>query len=168
MDIIELGNSSIILMLDRQEKYKYSIDSSTDDPSLRNGFVRLVSDMGLNKYYLSGALVQIFDSINGGCEMFITKLSENEDQKKEKTYIYMFSSVNDLISASKMITVSGGTDGKISLDKKQRKYYLETDREYKNICEFNGKTCKNEIQGYISEHCTHLSKTNLSSLAALD
>lgn len=172
MEVIEIGKSQIIFVLSRDDMMKYSICTEEDTPLLRDGFCRMVNDLGMGNRFLKGVLVQIFDSKNGGCEMFVTKLADSiigadSSSPDEKKYIYIFLTLNDLLSACKMLFESCGRGGYAFADKDKHRYFLLLDREFSYLTEFCGKYCRDSTREYLEEHCTLICDRAVETLSAL-
>jgi len=172
MEIIEIGATQLIFVLDRNEKAKYSIDTAENSPLIRDGFRRLVSDLGVRSDFLTGVLVQIFDSKSGGCEMFVTKIPDsigllsNIDDMPKK-YIYLFPTLDDLIFACNMLFSKGFSKGSAFADRKSKRYYLVLEKDIKYLGEFKASICKDTVLEYLYEYCSSISENAIETLSAL-
>ncbi len=172
MDVIEIGPTQLVFVLDKGDMTKYSICANESSPFLREGFRRLVSDLGLNRNFSGGVLVQIFESKSGGCEMFVTKLPDsigilNGTNETDRAYIYIFQSLTDLLSGCYMLACNGITGGYAYAEAKAKNYYLILDNECKYLGEFGATRCKNSAREYLQEHCTLISSRAIEQLSAL-
>ncbi len=171
MELIEIGKTKLIFLLERKDMEKYNINTNEYSQSLKHGFLRLLSDMGVGDAFLSDVLVEIFETKDGGCEMFVTKLSDQTDstyiQDSFKKYIYSFSKLCDLLAACKMLMELNVSGGSAYVDKERNIFYLAIDKEYKHLTEFNASKCKPLAKEYLSEHCRHFCDNAIEKLSLL-
>lgn len=157
MELIEIGKTKLIFLLERKDMEKYEINIDEYSPSMKNGFLRLLSDNGVGKTFLSDVLVEIFETKDGGCEMFVTKITDQTDSlyihDSLKKYIYSFSKLCDLAAACKMLMELNVSGGAAYEDRDRHIYYLALEKEHKYLTEFNAKRCKSNANEYLSEHC---------------
>ncbi|MBQ4066829.1 MAG: hypothetical protein IJD22_04190 [Clostridia bacterium] len=172
MEVIEIGKSQVILVLDRDDMLKYSISTEENSPLLRDGFCRMVNDLGMGSRFMNGVLVQIFDSKNGGCEMFVTKLADNIrefDGKPDikRKYIYIFQKLDDMLSACRMLSESRINGGSAFKGVDKGPYYLLLDFEYPYLSEFGARYLRDTKEEFLAEHCSLISSSAVESLSAL-
>ncbi len=169
MELIEIGSNQIIFLLDREDISKYAIDTKESGKTLREGFANIVRDSGIGDQFLAGVLVQIFESQNGGCEMFVTKLPDNTDQKNDihKKHVYMFDTIEPFLGTCKMLKDHNVAKANAYYDKSKKKYYLTLDEEHPYVSEFFGLPCKDDTLFYISEHCSLISNNAVADLSGL-
>ncbi len=171
MEVIEIGTTDLIFILDKNDMTKYSISIKNDTPQLKDGFSRLIADMGVGYEFLSGVLVQIFDSENGGCEMFVSKIPDSSrykdsDKLEGKKHIYIFKSLGDLLSACRML-LHKSVEGAAFCDRRRGCYFLILDEECRYLGEFNSEKCKDFVLEHLTEHCTLISRSAVAHLAPL-
>ena len=119
-------------------------------------------------------LVKIFESKEGGCELFITRLGEQTPLLREaclngEEYIYRFRRMEELLCACKAV-YSAGFDGKSRVfyeNGASGSLYLLLDREYENLREFGAFLCRRSAVLYIEEHCTPLEQGDVRTLGEL-
>ena len=171
MEIIEIGKTKLIFLLERKDMEKYKINTDEYSPSLKSGFLRLLSDVGVGDTFLSEVLVEIFETKDGGCEMFVTKLSDQAESSyikdSLKKYIYSFTKLYELTSACKMLYDINVSGGEAYADRDRQVYYLILDNEHKYLAEFNGKRCKGLVKEYLLEHCRLFCENAVEKLSSL-
>ncbi len=164
MEVIEINASKLVFLLDKCDKEKYHITEAA--PSQKEGYLRLIRDSGLGTVFLSRVLVQIFELKNGGCEMFVTRLSDDGDNAFEKKdHIYIFKGLGDMLSALIMLKSADLTGGCAYYDERENAYYLALEDECRYIGEFLGKKCRNAPAEYLAEHCTLISDSAIEKLS---
>ncbi len=171
MEIIELSHKNILLLLNSEDVIRYKL-KDVDFDSMQDGFQRVILDSGLDSDYFSDVLVQIFDSKSGGCEMFVTKLEESkspsEDHKAySKMFVYMFSDVDTLTKACKMLSHIHTGAAVAYYDSEKRNYYLMLEKDNTYISEFNARRCKDTAAEYLNEYCLKFSDNAIEDLASL-
>ena len=173
MEIIEIDKSQLIFVLEPQDMTIYMIEADSDIAFLKDGFTRMVNDFGVSPHFLSGVLVQIFNSKNGGCEMFVTKIPESSGLLDDGSspaanhYIYMFNKMHDLISACSMLSSKGKENSLAYVDTQHNYYFLVLENENPYLGEFNSKRCKENILEHISEYCKLISDNAIETLSPL-
>lgn len=174
MELIKCQCNRVILFLTPEDMEKYHIDREKDDSVAKN--VRAMLRDADKSTDFSGwcrILVKIFESKEGGCELFITRLGDqvslcDGSLYRRTEYIYKFQSIEGLLPACKAIN-SSGFDGesRIYYEKEKPGVYLIIDREYENLQEFGAVVCRRSALLYIEEHCTRLSKGTVGTLSGL-
>ena len=120
MEFIMIGESKIKVMLEKKDMEYYDITSTDIDyenATTRRAFRKILQDVRESTGFDVSAeqvLVQIYPSKDGGCEMFVTKLSQKKSEAekhtshpKEMTMLsirhagYLFSSFEDLLLCAK-------------------------------------------------------------------
>lgn len=118
VEYILIGDAKIKVMLEQKDMEYYdisAIDIDYENAATRRAFRRILEDVKARTGFdmtCEQVLVQVYPSRDGGCEMFVTKLSQTkeENQKltsypKEITMLsirlcgYLFSSFEHLLSA---------------------------------------------------------------------
>ncbi len=102
--------------------------------------------------------VQLFPSKDGGCEMFVTRLSDNQEKrysvsKRKKISCYIFYELENLLQfcgAAKKRNYCGSSC--FYIDKSRKNYYLCLDRDFPLVYEYYGKKCITNTDAYIKEH----------------
>lgn len=172
MEIIEIGKKQLIFLLERTEVCEYDLDKSQNSTVMRSGFRRLITDYGFDGDFLSDVLVQIFDSKCGGLEMFVTKLEESESltgdkNLKIKMATYMFSNVDTLTGACKMLSLTNTGNSLVYYDTQKKKYFLTLEEDCPYITEFSAIRCKDTATPYLSEYCRLITDNAIEKLSPL-
>lgn len=169
MDVIEIDKARLLFILDPLEVVKYSIYADTNEHKMEEGYQKLLSDTGALEKFKTGVLVEIFDSKDGGCEMFVTKLTGTADtfqNTKGRRTIYIFTNLSDLIGSCGMLKYTGCSGGRAYKDHTGNKYYLLLDNESPYIAEFGARKAKKGAPEYLNEHCTLLSDNAIEVLSS--
>ena len=122
MKFLRIGTTKLKVMLTREERERFSIDS--DFPECDRGKIKQTLSEILRTAKLKGefdighdkVLVQLYPEANGGCEVFITKLTyltereqrdvlsaENVTSLERVETVFKFSSFDDLVRACRAI-----------------------------------------------------------------
>ena len=169
MEIIEIGTTQLLFLLAPEDMTEYKISTSFPEDALREGFARIIRDLGVSERFLSGVLVQIFDSKNGGCEMFITKIPDkiNTDEGLPSQSIYIFNSVTELLGACRMLYERCPSPSSAYADKNKEKYYLMLEGDHPYLSEFSGVKARSGSAEYLFEHCRIISDNAIEKLSSL-
>ncbi len=101
--------------------------------------------------------VQLFPSKDGGCDIFITKLNDTNENSyvvnKKKNYCYLFENMNDLIMFCKTVKKQNYDDmSPLYIDETRKKYYICLQKDFPFAEEYYGRKCSTNSDAYISEH----------------
>ncbi len=102
--------------------------------------------------------VQLFPSKDGGCEMFVTKLSDTAEKryavsKRRKNICYLFHDINYLLRFCNVVKESNYSGySSLYIDEGRRTYYICLERDFPFAAEFYGKKCVANTDAYIKEH----------------
>ena len=185
MEIIKIGNDALKIMLNAEEAIRYGLDSEDaygDDEKTAKIFQKIFAgakeEIGF-EFGSGKVLVQMYQSRDGGCEIFISRLEVGVtykdktislDNKRSKNLIspslYRFENLENLLSVSARMENIGYT-GRSSVyhDSKRGDYYLVLDDIYPKelryafIGEYGGQM-KSMALSYIKEHCECICKKN--------
>lgn len=170
MELIQCSESKFILHMTPEDMTKYNFKNSRADAMAQNIRIML-NDTGASDYFPSQSriTVKIFESKEGGCQLFITRLGDQLTATDLKQcYIYRFPDIEMLLPACKAINNSmRHTDGKVYYEKEKPFVYLVLDRDFPNMPEFGGSECKKSSLMYIEEHCVPLQNSTIESLGNL-
>ncbi|MGM9645184.1 MAG: adaptor protein MecA [Eubacteriales bacterium] len=185
MEIIKIGDDALKIMLDAEEALTYGLDSEDiygDDEETLKIFQKIfdVAKEKIGLEFGSGrVLVQMYQSKDGGCEIFISRLEVGStykdrvipvENKRSKGAIspslYRFENLENLLSVSARMENIGYT-GRSSVyhDSKKGEYYLVLDDiypkelKYAFIAEY-AKQMKSGAIAYIKEHCECICRKN--------
>lgn len=169
MDVIEIDEARLLFVLDPLEVARYSIYSENYDSEMKDGYARLMADTGTDSTFHAGVLVEIFDSKDGGCEMFVTKISstaEIDGSIRNSRTIYIFTSLQDLLEACRMLSERKMHGGKAYKDTNKTTYFLVLDKEAPYVNEFRAKKEGSGFAEYLSEHCLLFSNNAVDVLSS--
>ncbi|MBE6714195.1 MAG: hypothetical protein E7575_02770 [Ruminococcaceae bacterium] len=170
MEVIRIKSNKLILSLTKDDVAKYSVNKASGAEKLKESYSRIITDAKIDTSFLSGAFVQIFDFQDGGCEMFVTKISEDNDPdlyEKSGSYIYKFSNINSFIAACHAYEQRKGTDAKIYIQREKRNFYILMEQDLPYLKEFGGQKCDCFPIEYLIEHCKSLNTDAIKRIAAL-
>lgn len=168
MELIIISESKIKLMLSSADMAHYS--GGTKE-ILRGIMADACEKCGMRS--LGGRLfIQMYPSREGGCELFVTRLSENETRMQageERTLteyrryiyrergshiIYAFDEMNYLLNCCLGLFRTGyNGSSRAYRDPDRKKYYLKLDCETPVPGEHFGTLCPSRLYYYITEHC---------------
>ena len=125
--------------------------------------------------------IQMYPSREGGCEMFVTKLSEREKYKntltgenhvlteyrkyiygeRGKVYIYSFDNMEHLLSCCRDLSqIKYHGSSTVYVDRDNREYYLVLEAETHIAGENLGKLKPSRTFYYIQEYCDNICRTD--------
>lgn len=170
MEIIKIEKSKLIFILSAEDTTKYELKADSSSLLLKESYSRIISDNDIEQSFLSGVLVELFESKDGGLEMFVTKLSDGDEAlypsgTDEGRHIYIFRNLDDLTGACHMLKSANRTN--VLIYESQGSYYLSVPREEPYISEFGAKKCEELQKEYLSEHFNLMPDNTLFSLAQL-
>lgn len=174
MEVIRINRERIKIMLSPLDMSEMEINCEMLDDFDKRGreaFGKIMKEARNKCGFISCGrkiFVQIFPSKDGGCELFITKLSDAELSStiKESKHYYRFEDMNSLIgfcSAARSYNVSGIA----YRDKDRGIYYIELDEDFDLCGEFGGKRCAVGTEAYIAERCTFVCDNAVKRLGEL-
>ena len=186
MEFLLIGESKLKIVVNDEEMKLYKLDSysSGDGAILRRSFWSLLdrakADVGFDPAG-DKVLIQFYPIKSGGCEIFVTKLgilpessarlvskSSRISMLSKKRSYYIFSSVENLISATRAIkNLTDGASVISDVYESDGKYYLSIEEygkggepiEFPCILEF-GEGLAADLGAYISEHAVCLANEN--------
>lgn len=184
MEMIKISQSELKVMMSPEDMRKYELDceSAEDDTLNRRTALRTILrearyQTGFSSYG-ERLLVRMFPSKDGGCEMFVTKLSAKNNVDSERrvmlspsplpdgVYIYNFSEFGNLICACRRLFDAGyRADSSAYRDNGRRAWYLVIGIKSPLAEEMGGELMKNGTMYYINEYCSLLCDSAVTSLA---
>jgi negative regulator of genetic competence, sporulation and motility len=178
MEMILISKSRLKVMLTREDMEDYDICpdmTDTSDPISRKIFWGILNEAKEKTGFDSEGhriFVQMYPSRHGGCEMFVTRMSEaaSEDNKARSDIgvIYVFDSMDSmLMSCRYLLNVDYTGESTAYADRYSKKVFLSLDREVEPLCEFGGKRCRISVMYYIAEHCITLCEGAVYRLGVL-
>ncbi len=170
MEIIKIEKDKLIFILSADDAAKYFTEASSSTPLLKESYTRIISDNNIEEAFLSGVLVELFESKDGGLEMFVTKLSDTDEASGRSPadgtrHIYILTKLNDLIGACHMLKKRKYENALIY--ENQKKYYLTISKEEPYLSEFGAKKCDLILNEYLAEHYNLMPIETVSALAEL-
>lgn len=181
MELIIIDRNTVKITLSKKDVKKYGISEEGYPEEVSHAAIdSILTDAGLEKVESSDYYVECYFSKDGGCELFITKLTydktdaEMEKNKSRKTIddrnhrtVYLFERMEDVLGACKEISKRQSAYSLLYHDRHQCRYYLITEKEEFHAEEFGATKCKNETEYYIKEHCTLVCKDAVDRLKGL-
>lgn len=186
MDLILIDSTKLKIMLSANDMSAYSLTCDNieyDNKESRQAFWDILRvakqqtgfDAANNRVY-----IQVYPSKDGGCEMYITKIKNDDDDRlcdddmtlaekachktdpiykdHEKFDIFFFSEFSCLIEGCRHLNLSGyNNESRLWVDDKSHRYYLSVKREkkhfYKSLEEYGTKHSAPATYTYLNEHC---------------
>ncbi|MGM9637875.1 MAG: adaptor protein MecA [Eubacteriales bacterium] len=191
MELLKIDNDKLKITLTKEDMEKYALDFdkfSYDNTETRRAFWTILDDAKHETGFdaaVDTVSVQVYGSGSGGCEMYVTRVSDREKEEENiglpilsrnvGQSIYGFHRIEDLLSACRLLDSLHFT-GSSSAYFDQSGYYLQlTDGMYGRLkksdllSEF-GTALDPGFSSYISEHGITLCKGHavglLSALAS--
>lgn len=188
MELIIIDDSRIKLMLTREDMEEYG--SCTDIHITPEIFRVIMNDARKKCGYcgMKGRIyIQMYQSREGGCELFVTKLDERKIlpymkalndgiQSEYRKYIfrgrviYSFQSMTSLLSACRGLMLAdynGESHAYFDESGEGNVYYLLLEYESPIVGENLGKLCRSSAYYYVNEHCKKFSDDAVKKLSAL-
>lgn len=185
MELLKIDNDKLKITLTKEDMEKYALDFdkfSYDNTETRRAFWTILDDAKHETGFdaaVDTVSVQVYGSGSGGCEMYVTRLSEREKETTDICLpvlprsmgqsIYGFHRIEDLLSACRLLD-SLCFSGSSSAFFDQSGYYLQiSDNGYGRLkksdllSEF-GMALEPGFSGYISEHGIPLCRGHAVSL----
>ena len=181
MELIKINQSELKVMMSADDMKKYDLSGDEDEYAQKaalRGILREARErIG---FACSGEklIVRMFPSRDGGCEMFVTKLSAKSSTERENgvifapaslydgVYVYSFANLNDMISACRRLSDAGYRDGSSAYrDNAGRGYYLIIGIKSPLAEEMGGELMKLSTMYYINEYCSLLCDEAVPELA---
>ncbi len=115
MEVILIDDGKLKIMLTEKDLREFAIDcdDAESDADLRRRFkdvLRRADDICGTSIGTSRVMVQLFQSRDGGCELFVTRLSEalpSEKRSAECGSAYVFESLGALVAVCRLLCARG-------------------------------------------------------------
>lgn len=171
MEMILISKSRLKVMLTPEDMRDYDICpdmSDTADPKSREVFWSILNEAKEKTGFDSEGhrvFVQVYPSRHGGCEMFVTRISDagkdtGREMKNEARsdgavkIIYTFDDMEHMLMTCRhLLNVDYTGESTAYADKYSGRVFLSLEREIATICEFGGLRCRTSAMYYITEHC---------------
>lgn len=178
MELIVIDEDKIKIMLSAEDMKEYSLDCDKmdyGDADTRKAF-RSILDEAKHRAGFDTTpgkvLVQVYPSKAGGCEMFITRLENNNEDDGEtevrEAAIFGFDNINDLILLCRRLCMSGrGGDADVYYGDGGWFLRLNSDTDCLFVSDF-GTRMGDIYSAYIHEYCTCICSADaIEKLSAL-
>ena len=174
MEVIRINRERIKIMLSSEDIKELNINTDLLDEfdlAGREAFAKILKEARDKCGFISYGrkiLVQIFKSVDGGCEMFITKIPEREETLRSNTptlYYYKFDRLNDLINLSRVLSPKEAIICNLYREDGKMCVYLETSEKIHIYGEFGGTKCNVSTKAYLAEHCKLISNNAINFLS---
>ena len=174
MEVIKISKTSIVIILTKDDLKKHGIEAPLC--ATERDLMQIMHGALSPEFFCGAALhVQVFESKEGGCEMFVTKqISEMRGYSREKYIhipsrpVYCFDNLENLLLACKSLAAVGDAgQSRLFKNESGELFYLETEEEYENLNEFGAVLLGEGAVYYVKEHCTPLFDFAIQKLSAL-
>ncbi len=177
MELLIISENKIKISLTKTDLDGYSISCDSidyDTTETRRVVWSLLDDVKKQSGFdaaKSKIFVQIYPSIDGGCELYVSKLGkadavqsvppteQKRSRKKCRTDYYIFKGINELLAVCKMLLKRGysgssdaytGEDGRFILGADSDSFGLDF------ISEFGLRQSPETAELYVNEHCREI------------
>lgn len=173
MELIKINQTELKVMMSAEDMRHYELDRSLGDEDMtqREAIRTILREARRKTGFNSGGekiLVRMFPSRDGGCELFVTKLSTGVGTtERDKTativlpslrggiFIYSFASLSEMISACRRLDEAGYRDDSSAYrENSGRAYYLVLGVRSPLAEEMGGELMKMSTMYYINEYCS--------------
>lgn len=182
MEMIKISCTELKVMMSPEDMKKYELDCDEEWDENRHHALRSILKEARQRTgftsYGERLFVRMFPSRDGGCEMFVTKLSAKGTSDTDKrmlpspsplsdgVFIYSFSEFGNMISACRRLFEAGYRSESCAYrDEGRRGWYLVIGIKSPLAEEMGGSLMKNGTMYYINEYCTLLCFDAVSRLA---
>ncbi len=175
MELLIISENKIKISLTKNDLDTYDISCENidyDTTETRRVVWSLLDDVKRQSGFdaaKSRIFVQIYPSIDGGCEMYVSRLGKEEREKsykpqndkseaRRKKNCYIFSGMNELIAVCRAM-LKRGYSGRADLYADETGgFYLcaEPSEQIGFITEFGASEGKESTELYIKEHCREI------------
>ena len=186
MDFIKISNNKLKIMLTREDAAHYALSPDTadhTDTKTRRAFRAILTDIKAKTDFDAAedrVYIQIFPSREGGCELFVTKMSmdlsprppkEKAERavKKPRTLMFYFTSLGGISAACRQLTARGFRGkSRVWLDDLQRYWLQITDEgdplaarhDYAGLLEYGNLANRENAVLMLQEHGKLLAEHN--------
>lgn len=182
MEMIKISQSELKVTMSPEDMRKYELDCDENEDFNRRIALRTILREARYQTGFSShgerILVRMFPSRDGGCEMFVTKLSAKNNLESERrmtrspsplpdgVYIYNFTEFGNLICACRRLFEAGyRADSSAYRDNGKRGWFLVIGIKSPLAEEMGGELMKNGAMYYINEYCSLLCDCAVASLS---
>ena len=173
METIKIGERKLKIMLTEDDLLSYELsrplDVASDDG--RSRMLRLLRDACVDTDFdpdSGRVFVQIYESVSGGCELFVTQrdnfIGGGEmmtpraaiQRTRKERGIYAFPDIDSLLAVCGRLARPGRGDTAVYAGRGGGYYLITYDAETKTdaICgEYGGERCLPSAEAFLCEHC---------------
>lgn len=183
MEMIMINPWRLKVVMNSDDMEKYALSGGKESPRSRKSALRLILSEAKEQTGFDSKgrriLVRMFPAPDGGCEMFVSRLSdmgelETRDMEipecfyaKDGMCVYLFSSFSNLISACRSLSASGYCDESAAYkDESKTAWYLVLSSASPLVCEMGGILMRPGTISYINEYCSLICESAVTVLAA--
>lgn len=163
MEIIKINCAKVKISLSNVDMENLHINCDMLDCSNKSGrqaFNKILDETKEKTGFSTDGkriFVQLFPSKDGGCDIFITKLNETNENNcvvsKKKIYCYSFENINELIGFCRTVKNQNYEDlSPLYIDESKKKYYICLQKDFPFAEEYYGRKCYSNSDIFISEH----------------
>ncbi len=179
MELLLISENKIKISLTKADLDAYSITSDDidyDNTETRRVFWTLLDEAKRKTGFdaaKSRIFIQIYPSRDGGCELYVSKISRaerdeelssnvlrelskiKEEAKEKKTQVYLFDEINSLIAACRRLKAVGYNRSSSAYSEGKKRFFLTVDLNGNNsfIGEYGQRQRADRTMLYINEHC---------------
>ncbi len=180
MELLLISENKIKISLTKADLDGYSITSDDidyDNTETRRVFWTLLDEAKRKTGFdaaKSRIFIQIYPGRDGGCELYVSKISRaekdeeispnvlrelskiKEASKVTKTSVYRFDEINALIAACRRLTALGYSGSSSAYSEGKKRFFLVIDTDGDRLSfveEYGERQSDGEIMLYINEHC---------------
>jgi len=157
MDTFRINKTEMKITLSSKETERFELGAKDSDTK---SVIRTILQEAGEKIIGEKILVKMFQSRDGGCELFITKISSEKTEYQTKygtaneIYIYSFEKFSNLLCTCRFLFESGYSESSSAyIDRNGRGYYLILEINSPIIPEMGGRLMKKTTMYYIMEYC---------------
>ena len=174
MDVIKISNTKLLLHLTKEETRSFEVTDESDE-KLLSALYGILKKVGAEDVFIGGfpLSVKLFQSKDGGCEMFVSKLEDGVllpycDTSCDNSRIYGFKTLADTVFACKALRGTAESEsGLIYKDIEGDGYYIKITFQFPNAVDFGGRELKRICASYITEHTKLLRGATIEKFANL-
>ncbi len=180
MELLLISENKIKISLTKADLDGYSITSDDidyDNTETRRVFWTLLDEAKRKTGFdaaKSRIFIQIYPGRDGGCELYVSKISRaekdeeislnvlrklseiKEECKVKKSSVYCFDEINALIAACRRLKALGYSHSSSAYSEGKKRFFLTVDTDgdrFSFIGEYGQRQSADEIMLYINEHC---------------
>jgi negative regulator of genetic competence, sporulation and motility len=165
LELLRVTRSKLKISLDKEDMARFSLFGEKmdyEDEKTRRAFRKILSEVREQTGFdteKERVIIRVFPSKDGGCEMFVTKIGEEEpcpasaEAPPPREVFYRFGSFSALIAAAALLTESG-YDGESALFGEREDYYLSLVAEERSpfLGEFSEESFSGTAAAAVREH----------------